>query len=107
MRRLWVSLAVGCAEARVEGTPAGEGRIADALPLRSPQRIRTPLCRIVDNVVGNPLVCLFITDDMFPIIALPDWRPGRAAQFVDLAGRDRFVILYDCAHRTGVRAVGR
>lgn len=61
---------------------------------------------IIDDVLSNPLVGLFIADDTFPIIALPNRLPGRATQFVYFPGSNGFEILHHGPDGTGLCSVG-
>jgi len=52
--------------------------------------IRCPAQRVVDEVFPNAIQGVFIADDVFVVIALPDWGDGEVVCFMELFGDGRF-----------------
>jgi hypothetical protein len=58
----------------------------NALPLPVPRFF--PFQRILLDVRDNSFEVHLVPDDMLVIVAMPDGRPGRLKQFVDLSRAD-------------------
>ena len=61
--------------------------------------ILVPAQWIVGDVLPDAVQIDLVTDDMLPIIALPERQAGRAAQFIDAFGRLIFVIRHNLSQR--------
>ena len=49
-----------------------------------------PFCRVVHDIFPDAVQFIVVADDMFPIIALPQWLPRRIADLVDPFGGGGF-----------------
>ncbi len=52
--------------------------------------VHMPAVRVVDDVLPDSIQGAFVTDDVFIVVALPDWFAGGVAQSVDTFGHGRF-----------------
>ncbi len=61
--------------------------------------VQCPALRVVKNVPLNPSHRFLVADDMFVIIALPNFIARGAAQQIDAFGGNRFERAYQTANR--------
>ena len=52
-----------------------------------------PFHRILFNISNDPIEVCLVPDDMLVIVAMPDGRPGRLEQVVDLSRADGLLSL--------------
>ena len=56
---------------------------------------------VIDDVLAHIVQIVFVANNVFIVIALPDMSTGRSAQFVNPFCDDRFELSYDGADRIG------